>query len=118
MPDGSALIFDPIAYHEPRFAFLNARKNLKVGKVRRIHAARPDAISDLLAFCRSASQIAAIASAFGLTKKEILGNARRASSFGQFRMVIGNRMRGIAKRVVAARKKGIILSAGKAARMR
>ncbi|MBI5724584.1 MAG: hypothetical protein HZA50_11535 [Planctomycetes bacterium] len=118
MPDPLSRILDPIRYHAERFSLLNSKPRLQAGKVRRIHAARSDAISDLLALCRDASQIAAVACTFGVSKKEILTKARRASSFGQFRMVIGNRMRGVAHRIAAARKKGIMISAAQAARKR
>lgn len=114
----NAKLADPISYHETRFRFLNSKPRLQVGKVRRLHAARSDAISDLLALCRSASQIAAVASIFGVTKKEIVVKAQNASSLGQFRMVIGNRMRGIARRIAEAKRKGIIISAAQAARKR
>ena len=41
---------------------------------------------------------------FGLTREEVLAKAARATGFGQFRMALGNRIRGICRRLELARR--------------
>ena len=58
-----------------------------------------DAVSQLLDSCQNASAIAREAHKFGLTWVELLEKGKSASTFGQFRMVVGRRMRGICRRL-------------------
>ena len=91
------------------FARLNKRPNLKVCHTaigRKLHGGRNDAVSDLLAGCSTPAKIAVIAHKFGISRNDINRNARNASSFGQFRMAIGNRLRGICTRLERAERNG------------
>ena len=81
-----------------------------------LNGGRNDAVTDLLAECQSASQLAAVAHRFGLSAEEILTKAARAASFGQFRMAIGNRIRGIVRRIDRARRRGRDMPLREAAR--
>ena len=96
------------------FERLDVLENLRVRRHREgdrlgrrcLNGGRNDAVTDILAECQSAAQLAAIAHRFGLSAEEILTKASRAASFGQFRMAIGNRIRGIVRRIDRARKRG------------
>ncbi len=60
---------------------------------------KTDAITELLAKCQTPSELALLAYNFGCSAEEIHIKAQRASSFGQFRMAVGNRLRGICNRL-------------------
>jgi len=79
-----------------------------------MHGGRYDGVTDLLAKCNGPTDIALVAHKFGIPKKEIVTKAKKASSFGQFRMVIGNKLRGICSRLENANRKGEKLSLKKA----
>ena len=106
------------------FEHLDGMEQLKVrrrgdGSGRRhINGGCNDAVTDLLAKCQSASALAQLAHRFGIGAEEIHAKADRASSFGQFRMVLGNRIRGIVRRLDRARRRGKPLSLQEAARSR
>lgn len=67
---------------------------------------RSDKVAEALSKCDSASAIGNLAMQFGISEKEIRARAAAAPNFGQFRMVVGNRVRGIARRVAKAKQKG------------
>ena len=71
---------------------------------------RQDAVSKLLAKCQLPSEIGIIAVEFGITIKEVVKRAKSAPNFGQFRMVVGNRIRGIVSREISQRHKNYIRS--------
>lgn len=83
--------------------------------IRKQSAARGDEISERLSACATPSDVADFASAVGLTNGEIAHRASNASNFGQFRMVIGNRVRGIIKVLEEAQKAGKVMSKEQAA---
>ncbi len=68
---------------------------------------KADEISTKLAEANTPSALAAIASKVGITDEEILARAVSAPNFGQFRMVLGNRIRGIYSRFLKAQKAGL-----------
>ena len=72
--------------------------------------ARHDRITEELSKCNSASEIGTLAMKFGLSEQEVRERARNAKNFGLFRMVIGNRMRGVAAKISKAKKKNIKLT--------
>ena len=101
------------------FAHLNNMPNLKVCHTitgRKLHGGRNDAVADLLAGCDSPTKIAQMAHKFGVDRADINRKAKNASGFGQFRMAIGNKIRGICTRLDRAQKSGEKLSLKKAAR--
>jgi len=101
------------------FAHLDKLPNLKVvrsKKGRKLHGGRNDAVTILLADCDSPTKIARMAHRFGMTQADINRKAKTASGFGQFRMAIGNKIRGICTRLENAQKSGDKLSLKKAAR--
>lgn len=55
---------------------------------------RRDAVGRILADCQAPSEIGAVAVVFGVGPKEVIRRGKNAPNFGQFRMVIGNRIRG------------------------
>ena len=73
-------------------------------------------MTDLLAGCDSPTKIAQMAHKFGVDRADINQKAENASGFGQFRMAIGNKIRGICTRLEHAQKSGDKLSLKKAAR--
>jgi len=100
------------------FARFNRLPNLKVSKSptgRKLHGGRNDAITDLLAGCDSPAKIAHVAHKFGMDRADINQKASNASGFGQFRMAIGNKLRGICTRLEHAQRSGKKLSIKKAA---
>ena len=82
---------------------------------RRLHKSRQDPVSEELANCNGVDEIAALAVKFGITDEEIRSRMSHAPNFGQFRMVVGNRLRSVVKRIEAAEKAGMTLSASDAA---
>jgi hypothetical protein len=87
---------------------LSFRTN-KAGE-RKTSTARNDQVSERLSDCGTPSEVAEFAMDFGITQKEIKERVEKAPNFGQFRMVIGNRIRGIVNRVAKAKEKGTDLS--------
>lgn len=55
-------------------------------------------VGDRLAKCQTAEEMATYAAKFGIRADEIATRAKSAPNFGQFRMTIGNRIRGIQSR--------------------
>jgi len=106
------------------YEHLDAMENLKVRKHRHgadagrrcLNGGCNDAVTDLLGQCQSPSQLAQIAGRFGLSAEEITCKAQRAVGFGQFRMAIGNRIRGIVRRIDRARRQGRPITVERAAR--
>lgn len=88
----------------------------KGGKKRRVTSHnRNDQVAAELAKCNSASEVGAFAMRFGLSEREVRTRAKAAPNFGQYRMVIGNRIRGIVNRIRKAKQKGVKLSPAAAA---
>jgi len=73
---------------------------------------RNDAVSKLLATCQSPSELAKVAYRFGIPAPEIYDKAKSASSYGQFRMIIGNRIRGVVRRLKGRVDREAVMSAG------
>lgn len=82
---------------------------------RKIGTSKADAVSDAMAECVTPSDVAELAQKFGLTDDEIMHRAEVASNFGQFRMVIGNRIRGVCHKIEVAKEQGVELSVQDAA---
>jgi len=80
-------------------------------------AVKKDGVAWILSECNSAHDIAIVAHRFGLSVEEIYATASRAASVGQFRMAIGNRIRGIIRRIDRARKGGRDITLREAARL-
>jgi hypothetical protein len=74
-----------------------AGKDKKRRRVTKTHV--HDKVAEALSKANSVSEIGAIAMKLGITADEIIQRANAAPNFGQFRMVIGNRIRGIARRI-------------------
>jgi len=77
--------------------------------------ARVDAVTDVFARCETPADLARLACRFGLTREEVLAKAGRATGFGQFRMALGNRIRGICRRLELAQRRGQSMSLRQAA---
>ena len=91
------------------FSRLDTYKNLQVtARSRKTDSidGRNDAVADLLSQCTYPSELARVAYRFGLTAFEIQMKAERASTFGQFRLAIGNRIRGIVSRLDRENRSG------------
>lgn len=82
---------------------------------RKVSNARSDSVSENLGDCQTPEEIAAFAAQFGINQDEINERVEKAPNFGQFRMVIGNRIRGIVNRIAKAKEKGEKLSVEHAA---
>ena len=65
-----------------------------------------DRIREEMNKCDSASKIAILAQKMGITGEELMTRAKSAPNFGQFSMVIGNRLRGIVTRLAKAKRAG------------
>lgn len=76
---------------------------------------RNDMVADALAKCNSTAEVAALGMKFGLTENEVRNRAKSAKNFGLYRMVIGNRCRGIASRIKKAKQKNQKLTQAEAA---
>lgn len=76
---------------------------------------RNDAVADALAKCNSAAEVGHLGMKFGLTENEVRNRAKSAKNFGLYRMVIGNRIRGISSRIQKAKKKSQKLTLTEAA---
>ena len=74
-----------------------------------------DRIREAMNGCDSCSKLAKLAQKFGISGDEIMTRAKSAPNFGQFSMVIGNRLRGIVGRIAKAKKAGITLRVADAA---
>jgi hypothetical protein len=68
--------------------------------------ARVDAVTDVFARCETPADLARLGCRFALTREEVLAKAERATGFGQFRMALGNRIRGICRRLELAQRRG------------
>lgn len=58
-----------------------------------------DEVSSQLSAAETPSEMAQIAMEWGLSEDEVVGIATRAPNWGQFRMVVGNRLRGVQQRL-------------------
>ena len=74
-----------------------------------------DAVADALGKCNSAAEVGALGMKFGLTENEVRNRAKAAKNFGLYRMVIGNRIRGVVNRIGKAKKKNQKLTQAEAA---
>ena len=96
------------------FSYLDGMANLRVLRLgrnigqarRRVTGGCNDAVTDLLASCQTPSELADMALRFGVPAEEISRRAGRAATFGQFRMAIGNRIRGVVRRLQRAGRQG------------
>lgn len=71
---------------------------------------RNDAVATELAKCDSAATVGYMAMKFGISEQEVRARVKSAPNFGQFRMVIGNRIRGIANKIRKAGKGKLTLT--------
>lgn len=92
---------------------LQTRTNAK-GQRRRT-TSRNDPIADEMEKANTPNEVAKLAGKYGINDDEITSRASTAPNFGQFRMVIGNRLRGIQKRLDDANKRGEKLTRADAA---
>lgn len=76
---------------------------------------RNDGVAAELAKCNTAAEIGNLGMRFGLSEKEVRARARSAPNFGQYRMVIGNRIRGVVGKIRKAKQKNIRLTVAEAA---
>ena len=90
-----------------------AKKGSKKRKVS--SGSRNDAVSDALAKCTCAADVANFGMRFGLTEVDVRARAKKAPNFGQYRMVMGNLARGVVNRIAIAREKGQKLTVAMAA---
>jgi len=106
-----------------KYAKLNDQPNLKptvyktgdrAGK-RKLTSHRNDEIGEALAACTKPSDFADFAAKAGITDKEIADRAASAPNFGQFRMTLGNRIRGIIGVLEKAQKEDRSLTKAQAA---
>ena len=74
-----------------------------------------DAVATELAKCNNAEDVGNFAMKLGISEQEVRTRAKAAKNFGLYRMVIGNRARGIAKKMVAAKNAGVKLTFADAA---
>lgn len=86
---------------------LNELENLQVvvktgGERRRVGGVNDD-ITTELALAETPAAVGKIALRFGITEAEIIERGRNAPNFGQFRMVVGNRIRGTIARAAKSR---------------
>lgn len=79
---------------------------LKKSKTRRLSAAVEDRTAEELAAAEIPSEMGAIALKVGIRVEEVIERAEAAPNFGQFRMVLGNRIRGTIARIAEAKKSG------------
>ncbi len=82
---------------------------------RKVSTGRADKVTEVLSKCNTRDEISDLCSKFGMTEGELDYRWRRAPNFGQFRMVIGNRLRGISSRMKKAEDKGESISVEAAA---
>jgi len=103
----------------PDFSPLDCLEHLAArradGRRRVDDGGRNDAVGDLLAACQRPSDLAELACRFGLCPAEVRQKALAAASFGQFRMAVGNRLRGICGRTEQAPRRGRAVSLRRAA---
>lgn len=57
-----------------------------------------DATGQALAACQTVTDFVALAKKHGIAQDVVENDAKRAPNFGQFRMVVGNRIRAAARR--------------------
>jgi len=62
-----------------------------------------DAVAEALAKCDSTADVATLGVKFGLSDAEVTARAKTSKNFGLYRMVIGNRIRGIVAKVGKAK---------------
>ena len=65
-----------------------------------------DAVAEALAKCDSTADVATLGVKFGLSDAEVTTRAKASKNFGLYRMVIGNRIRGIVAKVGKAKMGG------------
>ena len=65
-----------------------------------------DAVAEALAKCDSTADVATLGVKFGLSDAEVSARAKTSKNFGLYRMVIGNRIRGIVAKVGKAKMEG------------
>ncbi len=73
------------------------------GERRRSKHTKPDKVSEALAACGLPSELGNFAVKAGIPSERVLDIARRAPNWGQFRMVIGNCIRGALARTAKAK---------------
>ncbi len=66
---------------------------------RKVGAGKQDSVTEELSKCENLDQMRDLASNFGITKKEMEHRVDAAPNFGQLRMVVGNRIRGVLSRM-------------------
>lgn len=93
---------------------IQPRVGAKSGK-RRTSVSKGDEIATALDKAQTPDAVAALAGKYGITDAEVLERAKKAPNFGQWRMVLGNRIRGIVKRIAEAKAKGNTLTREQAA---
>ena len=74
-----------------------------------------DGVSTLLNDCDTVEEIIQLAGKFGLREEECAHRRDVAPTFQQFRMTIGNRMRGVLSRIRRARNRGEEITIAQAA---
>lgn len=77
---------------------------------RRITVSKNDEVSTMLEAAGTPEEVGKLLKSHGVTEEEIFQRAQSAPNFGQFRMVAGNRLRGIVNRLSAASQSGETLS--------
>lgn len=93
-----------MAKTNPELAKINGYKNLTVktrksdGERRRVNH-NSNEIGDILADCSTPAEIGQVAVDNGIRAEEVLERAKAAPNFGQFRMVIGNRVMAVVRRL-------------------
>lgn len=98
----------------PNLAIRTYKQGDRAGK-RKLTAGRDDEIAQALSQCNNPSDVADFASQVGITDAEIAARASSASNFGNFRMTLGNRIRGILNVMEKAQKEGRTLTKKQAA---
>lgn len=81
---------------------LDKMKNIavrtKASGERRVTFSRNDKTAEALAKADTPAAMGKLAVQHGISVEEILERGRKSPNFGQFRMVLGNRIRGVVKR--------------------
>ena len=77
----------------------NIEPRTKADGERRRTVSRQDEIGDKLTKAETVQAVGKLATSFGITEEEVVDRAKKAPNFGQWRMVLGNRIRGIARRM-------------------
>lgn len=82
---------------------------------RKVAEGRQDAISKGIANCATPEDFVKLGNKFGIREAEVVERATAAPNFGQFRMTMGNRLRGIVARLEEAKENGKKITAEEAA---